>query len=55
MAKIKFDPEKDIPDLSGKVILVTGGTNPSVYTPFLTMANRSIKEMLASGRLRLSP
>lgn len=21
-----FDPEKDVPDLSGKVILVTGGT-----------------------------
>lgn len=23
-----FDPEKDIPDLSGKVIIVTGGTDP---------------------------
>lgn len=25
-----FDPEKDIPDLSGKVIIVTGGTHSSL-------------------------
>lgn len=27
MASLKFNPKKDIPDLSGKVILVTGGNN----------------------------
>jgi len=25
-----FDPEKDVPDLSGKVILITGGKLPEM-------------------------
>jgi hypothetical protein len=25
MSEVKFDPKKDIPDLTGRVILVTGG------------------------------
>jgi hypothetical protein len=29
----KFDPEKDIGSLDGKVILVTGGTHPNLNTP----------------------
>lgn len=31
-----FDPQRDIEDLSGKVILVTGGTRPAVPVPFLS-------------------
>ncbi len=33
----KYDPKKDIPDLSGKAILITGG-KPS----FLTLASRYV-------------
>lgn len=35
-----FDPKKDVPDLTGKVILVTGGkpseAHPPVRTPWHT-------------------
>lgn len=40
-----FNPEKDMPDLAGKVILITGGTSPSTrlrssvnttYLPYLS-------------------
>lgn len=34
-----FDPERDVPDLSGKVIFVTGGIYPTPSTGFSPSAS----------------
>jgi hypothetical protein len=36
----KYDPQKDIPDLSGKVILVTGGKSSSLRQHFYILQPR---------------
>ncbi|KAI9872075.1 MAG: hypothetical protein M1830_002098 [Pleopsidium flavum] len=50
MGGIKFNPEEDIPDLSGKVVLVTGGTTGLGSRSVLALAKHRPERIYFSGR-----
>ncbi|KAM0551338.1 hypothetical protein ACHAPJ_008444 [Fusarium lateritium] len=45
-----FDPNTDVPDLSGKVILVTGGTSGLGHSAILTLATHKPSHIYFTGR-----
>ncbi|MCJ1270949.1 hypothetical protein MMC22_010848 [Lobaria immixta] len=50
MGGLNFDPEKDIPDLSGKVIFITGGTTGLGKESILALAKHHPEHIYFSGR-----
>ncbi|KAK4184667.1 hypothetical protein QBC35DRAFT_525400 [Podospora australis] len=50
MPNLHFDPAKDIPDLSGKVILVTGGTTGIGATTIIELARHNPSHLIFTGR-----
>ncbi|KAF7585754.1 hypothetical protein BBP40_010156 [Aspergillus hancockii] len=50
MASVSFSPEKDIPNLSGKVILITGGTAGLGAAAAIHLAKHSPAHIYISGR-----
>ncbi|KAK4222761.1 short-chain dehydrogenase TIC 32, chloroplastic [Podospora fimiseda] len=46
----KFDPKKDIPDLGGKVILITGGTAGVGAGTLIELAHHNPSHLLFTGR-----
>ncbi|KAF4540342.1 Short-chain dehydrogenase/reductase SDR [Lasiodiplodia theobromae] len=50
MASSNFDPEKDIPELSGKVIFITGGTSGLGAESVAQLAKRHPRAIYFSGR-----
>ncbi|KAI9809298.1 MAG: hypothetical protein M1825_002589 [Sarcosagium campestre] len=48
--KSKFDPSRDIPDLSGKVILVTGGNTGLGYETILELAAHNPSKIYLAAR-----
>lgn len=54
MPKLHFDPEKDIPDLDGKVILITGGTAGLGYESALSLASHNPEHIFFTGRSQSS-
>lgn len=54
MPQLQFDPKKDIPNLDGKVILVTGGTAGLGYESVLSLAAHHPAQIFFTGRSRPS-
>ena len=50
MPNLKFNPEKDIPDLKDKVILITGGTAGLGYQTVLSFAKHGAAHIFFTGR-----
>ncbi|KAL1310550.1 hypothetical protein AAFC00_000830 [Neodothiora populina] len=50
MASIDFNPEKDIPDLAGKVILITGGTSGVGLETIKCLLQHGPSEIIFTGR-----
>lgn len=50
MPKLNFNPEKDIPDLTGRVILITGGTAGLGYETALSLAAHNPDQIFFTGR-----
>jgi len=46
----KYDPEKDVPDLGGKVLLVTGGTTGLGKESLLALAKHNPSHLVFTGR-----
>lgn len=54
MPKLNFNPEKEIPDLHGKVILITGGTAGLGYETILSLAAHHPAHIFFTGRSQTS-
>ncbi|KAI1206782.1 NAD(P)-binding protein [Annulohypoxylon truncatum] len=50
MAKLDFDLERDVPQLTGKVILITGGTNGLGAAAATMLASRNPAKIYITGR-----
>ncbi|KAK7998663.1 hypothetical protein PG991_015142 [Apiospora marii] len=50
MVRLNFDPQKEIPDLSGRVILITGGTAGVGKGTVLELASHNPAHILFTGR-----
>ncbi len=54
MPNLNFDPAKDIPDLSSKVFLITGGTAGLGYESVLSLASHNPAQIFFTGRSQSS-
>lgn len=54
MLQFNYDPKKNIPDLSGQVILITGGTAGLGYETTLSLAAHNPGQILFTGRSQTS-
>lgn len=54
MPKLDFNPEKEIPSLEGKVILITGGTAGLGYESAVSLAAHNAEHIFFTGRSQTS-
>ncbi|GAW17313.1 hypothetical protein ANO14919_067690 [Xylariales sp. No.14919] len=50
MVNLDFDLERDVPELTGKVILITGGTNGLGAATAVMLASRNPAKIYITGR-----